>query len=66
MSRGRRLLCPADHGRLGGNEGILGNWVNRARDERHGSSGLSEYEDDEPKRWRAENADLRMARDVLK
>jgi len=51
---------------LGVNEGILGNWVNRARAERDGSSSLSKDDYDELKRLRAEVAELRMERDVLK
>ena len=51
---------------LGVNEGTLGNWVNRARAERDGSSSLSTGDYDELKRLRAEVAELRMERDVLK
>ncbi|MYM21008.1 transposase [Brevibacterium sp. 5221] len=51
---------------LGVNEGTLGNWVNRARAERDDSSSLSKNDSDELKRLRAENAELRMERDVLK
>lgn len=50
---------------LGVNEGILGNWVNRARVERDGSASLSK-DDDELKRLRAEFAELHRERDVLK
>lgn len=48
------------------NDGTLGNWVNKARDARTGTKSLSEADYDEPKRLRAENAELRMKRDVLK
>ena len=51
---------------LGVNEGTLGNWVNRARADREGSSSLSKDDYDELKRLRAEVAELRMERDVLK
>ena len=51
---------------LGVNEGTLGNWVNRARETREGRDGLSTDDFEELKRLRAENAELRMERDVLK
>jgi transposase len=51
---------------LGVNEGTLGNWVQRAREARDGSSSLSKADYEELKRLRAENAELRMERDVLK
>lgn len=51
---------------LGVNEGTLGNWVNRARAEREGRGELSEDAYVELQRLRAENAELRMERDVLK
>jgi transposase len=51
---------------LGVNEGTLGNWVNRAREATGGTKGLSRDDVEELKRLRAENAELRMERDVLK
>ena len=51
---------------LGVNEGTLGNWVNRARAEREGRGELSKDDYEELKRLRAEVAELRMERDVLK
>ena len=51
---------------LGVNEGTLGNWVNLDRQAREGTTGLSTGDIDELKRLRAENAELRMERDVLK
>ena len=51
---------------LGVNEGTLGNWVQRARDARDGHGELSRDDYEELKRLRAENAELRMERDVLK
>jgi transposase len=51
---------------LGVNEGTLGNWVQRAREAGGGSSSLSKADYEELKRLRAENAELRMERDVLK
>lgn len=51
---------------LGVNEGTLGNWVARAREAREGTEGLSRGDLEELKRLRAENAELRMERDVLK
>src|SRR5215210_2601520 len=51
---------------LGVNEGTLGNWVARAREAREGTEGLSRGDIEELKRLRAEVAELRMERDVLK
>ena len=51
---------------LGINEGTLGNWVARDREARPGTDGLSTGEVEELKRLRAEVAELRMERDVLK
>ena len=51
---------------LGVNEGTLGNWVNLDRQAREGITGLSTGDVEELKRLRAENAELRMERDVLK
>ena len=51
---------------LGVNEGTLGNWVNRAREAAEGTKGLSKDDREELKRLRAEVAELRMERDVLK
>ncbi len=51
---------------LGVNEGTLGNWVQRAREARDGSSSLSRGDYAELQRLRAENAELRVERDVLK
>ena len=51
---------------LGVNEGTLGNWVTRARAEREGRGEMSAGDIVELKRLRAENAELRMERDVLK
>jgi transposase len=51
---------------LGVNEGTLGNWVNKAREERNGAKGLSKDDYEELKRLRAQVAELRMERDVLK
>jgi len=51
---------------LGVNEGTLGNWVNQARLAAEGTKGLSKDDREELKRLRAEVAELRMERDVLK
>ena len=51
---------------LGVNEGTLGNWVNQARAAREGHGELAKDDYAELKRLRAEVAELRMERDVLK
>lgn len=51
---------------LGVNAGTLGNWVDKDRVSREGTDGLSTGDIAELKRLRAENAELRMERDVLK
>ena len=51
---------------LGVHEGTLGNWVNRDKSRRGESDEFSESERQELRRLRAENAQLRMERDVLK
>src|SRR3954469_10259106 len=51
---------------LGVNEGTLGNWGLKAREAREGTEGLSRGDIEELRRLRAENAELRMERDVLK
>ena len=51
---------------LGVNAGTLGNWVAVDQDKRVGRGELSTSDFAELKRLRAENAELRMERDVLK
>ena len=51
---------------LGINEGTLGNWVQRARAAREGHGELAKDDYEELRRLRAEVAELRMERDVLK
>jgi transposase-like protein len=51
---------------IGVNEGTLGNWVANARRERSAGEGLSSDERAELDELRAENAQLRMERDLLK
>ena len=55
----------ADRG-PGVNEGTLGNWVNQARAAREGHGELAKDDYEELRRLRAEVAELRMERDVLK
>ncbi len=51
---------------LGLHQGTLGRWVSLDRRARDGEGPLSESERDELNRLRKENAELAMARDVLK
>ena len=51
---------------LGVHPGTLANWVAKDRAEHEGTQGLSTGDVAELKRLRAENAQLRMERDVLK
>ena len=51
---------------LGINAGTLGDWVAKDCAEHEGTEGLSTGDVDELKRLRAEVAELRMERDVLK
>ena len=51
---------------VGVNEGTLGNWVNRAREEAEGARGLSKDDREELKRLRGENRELRRANEILK
>jgi transposase len=50
----------------GVNAGTLGNWVNRERVERGEREGLTSEERSDLAELRAENAQLRMERDLLK
>jgi transposase len=47
------------------NEGTLGNWVAKARRERSAGVGIDADERTELAELRAENAQLRMERDLL-
>jgi transposase-like protein len=51
---------------LGVHAGTLGNWCEKGRAAREGADGLSTDDGAELKRLRAEVAELRMERDVLK
>lgn len=51
---------------LGVNEGTLGNWVTRGREAREGRGELTRDDMSELKWLRAEVAELRVERDVLK
>src|SRR5215210_8330680 len=51
---------------IGVNEGTLGNWVAKARREREQGSSLTPDERGELAELRAENAQLRMERDLLR
>ena len=51
---------------IGVNEGTLGNWVAKARRERGARVGIDADERTELAQLRAENAQLRMERDLLK
>ena len=51
---------------LGVNEGTLGNWVAKARRQRAGGVEIGADERSELSELRAENAQLRMERDLLK
>jgi transposase len=51
---------------LGIHAGTLGNWCAQDRAKHEGTEGLSVDDAEELKRLRAENAQLRMERDVLK
>ncbi|MGH3951949.1 MAG: transposase [Pseudonocardiaceae bacterium] len=51
---------------IGVNEGTLGNWVARERRVRAGEAGITIDERAELVELRAENAQLRMERDLLK
>lgn len=64
LETGKPIAHVADD--LGIHPGTLGNWVKKERIERGEAEGLNSDERAELNRLRAENAELRMERDVLK